>query len=264
MPELLDQPATVGLGIQARNLRRTYPNGVTALERFSLDVSPGDFVSILGPSGCGKSTLLRMIAGLDAPQEGSVTLSRGAGEAGKPRRGDTAFVFQDAHLLPWRNVVQNVSLPLELMGVGRRARADASLRAIERVGLSDAAGRYPGQLSGGMRMRVSLARAMVTGPRLLLLDEPFAALDEITRQRLDEQLRAMWAAGGMTIVFVTHSTAEAVFLSRRAVVLSARPGRIVHDQPIDLPDARPASLRGTPEYARETRAVYEALEKGGR
>ncbi|HSV15794.1 MAG TPA: ABC transporter ATP-binding protein, partial [Tepidisphaeraceae bacterium] len=172
-------------------------------------------------------------------------------------------VFQDAHLLPWRNVLRNVELPLELMGVARSERTRRAMQVLDQVGLTDALRRYPAQLSGGMRMRVSLARALVTDPRLLLLDEPFAALDEITRQRLDEQLRQLWIVRGMTVVFVTHSTAEAVFLADRALVMTKRPGRIILDDPIDLPRERIGPLRATLEFATQTRAIYEALERGG-
>jgi NitT/TauT family transport system ATP-binding protein len=247
-----------GISVSVRDVRRVFENGVVALDGLSLDISPGEFVAILGPSGCGKSTLLRLIAGLDRPQGGSIVVD-GFNAAARSR---IAYVFQDAHLLPWRNVLHNVALPLELMHVDRFARLEASRRAIDAVGLSDAADRYPNQLSGGMRMRVSLARAMVTEPKLLLLDEPFAALDEITRQKLDEQLRQLWASSGMTIVFVTHSTTEAVFLAQRAIVLSARPGRIVADHQIDLPDGRPPELRGTPEFAAQTRVLFDALRRG--
>jgi NitT/TauT family transport system ATP-binding protein len=172
-------------------------------------------------------------------------------------------VFQDAHLLPWRTVLRNVELPLELMRVGTVARRERALQALQRVGLGDALERYPAQLSGGMRMRVSLARALVTGPKLLLLDEPFAALDEITRQHLDEQLRSLWRDTGVTVIFVTHSTAEAVFLAERAVVMSRRPGRVMLDEMIALPESRTPATRATPEFARQTRAIYEALERGG-
>ena len=240
-----------------RGVTRRFDAGVTALEEFSLRVQAGEFVAILGPSGCGKSTLLRLIAQLDQPQAGEIVV----GSAG---RGQMAYVFQDAHLLPWRTVLHNAALPLELAGVSRRQRVNAAREALASVGLSDALDRYPAQLSGGMRMRVSLARAMVTHPRLLLLDEPFAALDEITRQRLDEQLRELWLASGMAVVFVTHSTSEAVFLAERVVVLSPRPGRIVHDSRIDLPEERPGALRATPEFAAQTRSIYDALERGGR
>jgi NitT/TauT family transport system ATP-binding protein len=229
----------LGLRSKSAASHAAFPGGVTALEDFSLNVAPGEFIAILGPSGCGKSTLLRLIAQLDQPQAGSIQV----GSVSRPAlsRAQTAYVFQDAHLLPWRTVLHNASLPLELAGNPRSQRLQATRQALASVGLSDALDRYPGQLSGGMRMRVSLARAMVTHPRLLLLDEPFAALDEITRQRLDEQLRDLWIASGMTVVFVTHSTAEAVFLAQRAIVLSTRPGRIVHDRLIDLPEERSAS-----------------------
>ena len=179
------------------------------------------------------------------------------------RRSAIAYVFQDAHLLPWRDVVHNVALPLELIGVDAKTRLDAARAAIEQVGLGDAAGRYPAQLSGGMRMRVSLARALITNPQLLLLDEPFAALDEITRHRLDEQLRDLWHRRGMTILFVTHSTTEATFLAGRAVVLSPRPARIVGDCRIDLPAQRMADLRSSPAFARQLGVLYDALRRGG-
>ena len=257
------QPAnTSAIAVEIDRVVRTFEGGVTALDGLSLDIPAGQFISILGPSGCGKSTLLRLIAGLDRPQAGTVSLRDASGAAHITVRGDIAYVFQDAHLLPWRNVRDNVALPLEFLGIAPRDRRERSLAAIERVGLSDASDRYPNQLSGGMRMRVSLARAMVTHPRILLMDEPFAALDEITRQRLDEQLRELWAASGITVIFVTHSTAEAAFLADRAVVLSKRPGRVVLDQGIELPPQRVGPLRATPEFARATRALYEALERG--
>ena len=241
--------------LTAQEISRTFPGGVVAVDRLSLSINTGDFVAILGPSGCGKSTLLRMIAGLDHPTAGTLCIP-------DPLRSKIAYVFQDAHLLPWRSVLRNVALPLELAGMNRADRRDKAIAAIEQVGLLDAINRYPVQLSGGMRMRVSLARAMVTDPLLLLLDEPFAALDEITRQRLDEQLRELWIARGMTVIFVTHSTAEAVFLANRAIVLSKRPGRIIHDSPINLPNHRPASLRAAPEFAAQTGDIYAALERG--
>ena len=257
-------PTAAGIAIRLRDVRRAFDNGVVALDGLSFDVAPGEFLAILGPSGCGKSTLLRLIAGLDEPQDGRVELA----DATVPRphatgRAHLAYVFQDAHLLPWRNVMDNVALPLELRHVPARERRSAALAAIERVGLSDAAERYPNQLSGGMRMRASLARAMVTRPRLLLMDEPFAALDEITRNRLDEQLRELWSTAGMTVVFVTHSTGEATFLAQRAIVLSRRPGRIVVDCRVDLPAQRGGLLRATPEFAAQTRVLYEALDRGG-
>jgi NitT/TauT family transport system ATP-binding protein len=264
---LVRESSDVGLAVSARGIRQEFEGGVVALDGVNLDVGTGEFLAILGPSGCGKSTLLRIIAGLDRPSAGRLFVEREGSDApgravGGGRRANIAYVFQDAHLLPWRNVLRNVALPLELMGVPKKARLETSLRAIAQVGLSDAAGRYPNQLSGGMRMRVSLARAMVTDPKLLLLDEPFAALDEITRQQLDEQLRSLWAARGMTVIFVTHSTAEAAFLANRAVVMSPRPGRIILDRRIELPASRDSLLRAAPEFAHETRFLYEALDRG--
>jgi NitT/TauT family transport system ATP-binding protein len=238
--------------ITLHGISRTFPGGVTALSSLDLTIPTAQFIAILGPSGCGKSTLLRLIAGLDSPTTGHIQLPS----------TELAYVFQDAHLLPWRTVLRNVALPLELRGVDRRERMKHAADVIEQVGLSDAMDRYPAQLSGGMRMRVSLARALITNPKVLLLDEPFAALDEITRQRLDEQLRELWISRGMTTVFVTHSTAEAAFLAERAIVLSPRPGKIVLDTPIDLPRDRHGSTRGTPQFAAVTRRLYEALDGG--
>jgi NitT/TauT family transport system ATP-binding protein len=251
-------PSSSGIRVRAQHIGRTFDNGVVALDGLDMEAAPGEFLAILGPSGCGKSTLLRLIAGLDKPQAGSVHVESANGE----RRSETSYVFQDAHLLPWRTVLNNVALPLELMHVSRPERRDASRHAIEQVGLAEAVDRYPNQLSGGQRMRVSLARAIVTNPSLLLLDEPFAALDEITRQRLDEELLQLWARRGMTVLFVTHSTTEAVFLAQRAIVMTRRPGRIIADHRIDLPAERPGAIRATPEFARETRVLYEALERG--
>ncbi len=249
--------APPGSSVTLRGVRQVFPGGVVALESMELEVAAGEFLAILGPSGCGKSTLLRIIAGLDRTTAGDVTIQRP-----EAARGGNAYVFQDAHLLPWRTVLSNAALPLELQGVGGAERREAATEALVKVGLGDALERYPAQLSGGMRMRVSLARAMVTEPTLLLLDEPFAALDEITRQRLDEQLRELWQSRRMTVIFVTHSTSEAVFLAERAVVLSKRPGRIVVDHRVALSPERIGELRATAEFARETRFIYEALERG--
>jgi NitT/TauT family transport system ATP-binding protein len=236
-----------------QHLHKVFDSSVVAIEDLTLDIHPGEFLAVLGPSGCGKSTLLRIIAGLDRPTSGSV----------EKAEGKLAYVFQDAHLLPWRNVLRNVALPLELMGVARGERLAAAEEALRQVGLAEAIRRYPAQLSGGMKMRVSLARALVTRPALLLLDEPFAALDEITRQKLDEQLRELWLAHRMTVVFVTHSTAEATFLADRAVVLSSRPARVVEDLAINLPEKREAPVRSEPAFAAITRLIYAALERGG-
>jgi NitT/TauT family transport system ATP-binding protein len=273
-------PSGAGISVRAAGVRHVYPGGVEAIGRVDLDVAAGEFLAILGPSGCGKSTLLRLIAGLDRPTEGTVDVGRehaasvgvgGVGGGGgtpilpyapRGRRTDVAYVFQDAHLLPWRTVLHNAALPLELHGAPAADRLAAAARALAAVGLAGFEGRYPAQLSGGMRMRVSIARALVTRPRLLLMDEPFAALDEITRQRLDEELRRLWADTGMTVVFVTHSTQEATFLANRAVVMSGRPGRVVLDHPIDLPHARSGDLRADVGFAQHTRVLYDALERG--
>jgi NitT/TauT family transport system ATP-binding protein len=236
-------------------VRRTFPGGVAAIDGVDLDVTPGEFVALLGPSGCGKSTLLRLVAGLDRPDAGSVEVDATGARV--------AFVFQDAHLLPWRTVLSNVALPLELAGVPKEATLAEARRAIEEVGLGDALGRRPAELSGGMRMRASLARALVTHPRLLLLDEPFAALDEITRYRLDDQLRALWLAQGMTVIFVTHSITEAAYLAERAVVFSPRPARVVADVRVDLPRERAAVTRTEAAFAAATRVLFDALTAGG-
>jgi NitT/TauT family transport system ATP-binding protein len=246
-------PVQGGLAVRVSGVTRTFPGGLIVLDGFDLTVAEGEFVAILGPSGCGKSTLLRLIAGLDEPTSGSVDVARSE---------KVGYVFQDAHLLPWRNALRNIALPLELRQVPRATRLDTAASAIADVGLSDFGRRYPAELSGGMRMRVSLARALVTGPRLLLLDEPFAALDEITRTDLDVQLRQLWIARRMTVLFVTHSISEATFLADRAIVLSRRPARIVLDMPIDLGLERHNTLRGEPEFARCTSMLLRALEQG--
>jgi NitT/TauT family transport system ATP-binding protein len=244
-------------GVEIRGARRVFPGGVAAVDGVDLTIAKGSFTAFLGPSGCGKSTLLRMIAGLDEPTSG--TLSVGGERAGE-RRVPIAFVFQDAHLLPWRSVLDNAALPLELAGVPRSERHGAARALLEEVGLADAAARFPAELSGGMRMRVSLARALVTRPRLLLLDEPFAALDELTRNRLDDRLRELWRERGTTVIFVTHSVTEAAYLAERAIVFSRRPARVVADHALELPAQRTGALRGEATFAREVRKLHEALE----
>jgi NitT/TauT family transport system ATP-binding protein len=238
-------------------VRRVFPGRVVAVDGVDLTIARGSFTAFLGPSGCGKSTLLRMIAGLDEPTSGAITVD---GQPAGDHRIPIAFVFQDAHLLPWRTVLDNAALPLELAGVPRAERHEAAHAVLADVGLADAATRVPAELSGGMRMRVSLARALVTRPHLLLLDEPFAALDELTRNRLDDRLRDLWRERGTTVIFVTHSITEAVYLAERAIVFSRRPARIVADHALDLPPHRAAPIRGEPAFAHEVRRLQEALE----
>lgn len=219
MTEPTRKPPTLA---SLRNVGKTFPGAATpALRCLDLDIAEGDFVCLLGPSGCGKSTVLRLLAELLPPSSGAVQWG------GDGKRPEIGFVFQDATLMPWASVADNVYLPFQLKDVPR-ARVQGEIdEALALVGLRDAAGSYPRQLSGGMRMRVSIARALVTRPRLLLMDEPFAALDEITRNKLNQDLAALWRQLGCTIVFVTHSVIESVQLASRVVVMAARPGRVV-------------------------------------
>ena len=249
----LAPPASTGIAIDIKGVRRVFPGGVTALDVIDLHVEAGEFLAILGPSGCGKSTLLRIIAGLDKPDAG--TISVGTDDQ------RTSFVFQDAHLLPWRNALKNVALPLELMGIDRLQGLSEAAGALKLVGLSDAMNRYPAELSGGMRMRVSLARALVTKPSLLLLDEPFAALDEITRHQLDEDLHRLWQDRRMTVLFVTHSISEATFLAHRAVVLTRRPGRVLLDHKLELPEWRTSGLRMEMQFSRQMQILLDGLQR---
>jgi NitT/TauT family transport system ATP-binding protein len=242
-----------GVALKLEGVRKVFPPDIVVIEKIDLRIESGEFVAILGPSGSGKSTLLRMIARLAEPSEGRII--------SEPVSDQMAFVFQDAHLLPWRNVLDNAALPLELRGVPRAERLKKARAELEHVGLLEALERFPAELSGGMRMRVSLARALVTEPRLLLLDEPFAALDEITRFHLDVQLRQLWQRLGMTLIFVTHSISEAAFLANRAVVLSRRGGRITLDRQIMLPAERNNELRGDPRMGQEMRALLGAIEE---
>jgi NitT/TauT family transport system ATP-binding protein len=238
----------------------TYQGAIRALAEISFDVLAGQFVSIVGPSGCGKSTLLRLIAGLVVPSSGQLSVGGGSPSVAR-RQARLSFVFQDPTLLPWRNVRDNVRLPLELEHAPRKARKALAAGALELVGLSAFARRWPSELSGGMRMRVSLARALVTKPELLLLDEPFGALDDMTRQTLNEELINTWTRRRWTGIFVTHNIAEAVFLSERILVLSPRPGRIVADLKIELPAPRRRELRSQPDFARLTGEVADCLRR---
>jgi NitT/TauT family transport system ATP-binding protein len=232
---------------------KIFRNGTVALSGVDLAVMPGAFLSILGPSGCGKSTLLRLIAGLTAPSSGRIEASAD-GVAGR-----IGFVFQEPTLMPWATVWDNVFLPLRLAGTTRHDATASIAATLAALGLAGFERVYPRELSGGMRMRVSIARALITAPRLLLMDEPFAALDELTRFKLNEDLLALWRERDCTIIFVTHSVFESVFLSNRIVVMTPRPGRIVADVPIDLPYPRLGALRTAPDYSERCRAVSQLL-----
>ena len=247
-------PAVVTL----RGVGKTFASGVVALDGLDLDVRPGEFVSLLGPSGCGKSTALRLIAGLSEPTQGVIEWRRAQGASGE--RHALGFVFQEPTLMPWATVAANVRLPLKLKGLAATAqpRVDA---ALARVGLAGFAGSYPRELSGGMKMRASIARALVTEPRLLLMDEPFAALDEITRFRLTDDLLALWQSLGKTVVFVTHSVFESVYLSQRVVVMTQRPGRVFTQLAIDAPYPRDERFRTSATYAAFCRQVSEAFAR---
>jgi NitT/TauT family transport system ATP-binding protein len=244
--------------VRLSEVDKVYANGTVALRKLDLKVQPGEFVSLLGPSGCGKSTALRIIADLGDHTAGRVDRP---GQDRSDASGEIGFVFQEPHLMPWADVFDNIYLPLQLAGQSRNAAKDAVLSVIEMVGLQNFTKAYPRELSGGMKMRVSIARALVTKPKLLLMDEPFAALDEITRNRLSNDLLQIWANTSSTVMFVTHSVYESVFLSSRIVVMAARPGRIIGEISIDRPYPRDAEFRLSPEYASYCRDVSALLNK---
>ena len=252
------EPPVIGV----RGAAKRFPNGTEALAPIDLDVRDGDFLTLLGPSGCGKTTLLNLIAGLTEPSSGTIEWWGGPLEATGATGRKLGFVFQSPTLMPWARVAANVRLPLDLAGVERAAAEPAVAHALDLVGLSDFARHFPRELSGGMQMRASIARALVTSPNLLLMDEPFGALDEFTRQRLDDELLKLWAQERLTVVFVTHSIAEAVFLSTRVAVMGARPGRILDTIAIDEPFPRSGSFRVSTRFSacaeRLSRRVAEA------
>ena len=241
--------------VSLRQVGKTYERGTVALEGFDLIVRDGEFVSLLGPSGCGKTTALRIIAGLSTPSEGAVEWPEGRAAGA----GDLGFVFQEPTLMPWANVAGNVRLPLKLAHADTTATDVAVSQALERVGLADFAESYPRELSGGMKMRVAIARALVTEPHLLLMDEPFAALDEINRFRLNNDLLKLWQMLARTVIFVTHSVFESVFLSQRIVVMTPRPGRVFTEITIPASYPRDEDFRTSADYAGYCRRVSEAL-----
>jgi NitT/TauT family transport system ATP-binding protein len=245
-----------GPAVSLRGLTKIYDSGVAALGPLDLDVRRGEFVSLLGPSGCGKSTALRLIAGLNAPTSGTVQVAH---RSDAHARHPIGFVFQEPTLMPWASVRENVRLPLKL-GHMPAIESDARIaQALAQVGLADFADAFPRELSGGMKMRVSLARALVTDPDILLMDEPFAALDEITRFKLNNDLLTLWRDLHKTVIFVTHSVFESVYLSQRVIVMTARPGRIAAEFRIDATEPRGEAFRTSAEYAGYCRNVSQAL-----
>ncbi|MGV8996377.1 MAG: ABC transporter ATP-binding protein [Parvibaculaceae bacterium] len=250
----MDQSSGAPL-IELNGISKTYDSGTVALQSVSTSIAQGSFVSLLGPSGCGKSTLLRIIAGLVAPTTGAVSWP----STGGAKPDDIGFVFQDATLMPWASVFDNVYLPFKLRGRSVKDVAPQIMDALTRVGLADFSKSFPRELSGGMKMRVSIARALVTRPPVLLMDEPFAALDEFTREKLDDDLLALWKSENWTVIFVTHSVYESVYLSQRVLVMGARPGRILHDMVIDEPHPRGRAFRATAAYGQRCAEISDAL-----
>lgn len=245
--------------IALTDISKTFSNGTLALSRMSLDVEPGEFVSLLGPSGCGKSTVLRIIAGLGEPTTGRIDWPTATHDASARPDRDLGFVFQEPTLMPWASVYDNVRLPMRLKGLSKAESNERIAEALDMVGLTKFASAYPRELSGGMKMRVSIARALVMRPKVLLMDEPFAALDEITRNRLNDDLLRLWQDQHWTVIFVTHSVYESVYLSNRIVVMAARPGRVVDDMRVDAPYPRDDAFRTSTAYNEACRKASAAL-----
>jgi NitT/TauT family transport system ATP-binding protein len=255
--ELNTDPGDSGAEVRCEEVSRSFSGSGLVLDRISFRVEAGEFVALLGPSGCGKSSLLRLTAGLDQPDSGSLTIHPASGLLSR------GFVFQEPTLMPWRTVLRNTTLPLELQGWKLDQANSRAQQELRRVGLNESGARYPHELSGGMKMRTSVARALSTRPNLLLLDEPFAALDEPTRHGLQIQLREIWSALRMTVLFVTHSVSEAVFLADRIIVLSHRPARIILDQSIPLGHTRTSALRTSLEYVNQVKQMNQAIPVSG-
>ena len=247
--------------VEVLSAHKTYPNGTVALQPVELTVQEGEFITLLGPSGCGKSTLLKMVAGLLDPTDGRLLLWRKPVDQLEASQRKLAFVFQAPTLMPWSSVASNVRLPLDLAGLPR-AEAEARVAdALALVGLTKFATALPRNLSGGMQMRVSIARSLVVQPNLLLMDEPFGALDEITRHKLDADLLRLWAEKKLTVIFVTHSIHEAVFLSNRVVMMAARPGRIVEEVVIDEPYPRTSDFMVSARFAEYAKRLQDSLQR---
>jgi NitT/TauT family transport system ATP-binding protein len=245
--------------ISLRGVCKQFSNGTLAVRDVDLDLVDGEFMSLLGPSGCGKSTLLRMIAGLGDVSAG--TIDWPGSQAGSSHGSELGFVFQEPTLMPWATALANVMIPLKIKGVARSEGEQRAAAMLAAVGLQGFEGSYPRELSGGMKMRVSIARALVTKPRILLMDEPFAALDEITRHKLNDDLLRLWAEQRFTAIFVTHSVFESVYLSQRIVVMAARPGRVMADLQVDAAYPRDDEFRTSADYARLCRVTSETLKK---
>ena len=253
-----------GLAVQVKDASVTFDEGdqpVHALQNVNLNIAAGEFVSFIGPSGCGKTTLMRVIADLEQVTSGTV-LVNGVSAAEARQQGAYGYVFQAPALYPWRTVLKNVTLPLEIKGMGASEREDVAMRQLANVGLAGFEGKFPWQLSGGMQQRVSIARALGFEPKILMMDEPFGALDEITRDRLNEQLLQLWAKERRTVIFVTHSIPEAAFLSSKIVVMSARPGRVVEVIESNLPVNRTLDIRETPAFVEIAHRIRQTLRKG--
>lgn len=246
--------------VRLKNVSKVYQTGTVALQNMNLTIREGEFISFVGPSGCGKSTAFRMIAGLAEPSQGRLEVLGLSPKDARKKGTGVSFVFQDATLLPWRSVWDNVILPLELRGVPKISQRDEAFRVLNLVGLVDHVKALPRQLSGGMRMRVSIARALISRPKLLLMDEPFGALDEITRQNLQDELLKIWQHEKMTILFVTHNVFEAVYLSTRIVVMTPRPGRISTVLDVPVPFPRDESFRSSPEFGTLVAKVSTSLK----
>jgi len=244
-----------------RNISKMFSNGTLALKDMSLNVERGEFLSLLGPSGCGKSTALRIIAGLGGPSSGTIDWPSSKLNARGLPEGDIGFVFQEPTLMPWQTVFGNVYLPMRLRGISKAAARPQIMETLASVGLADFEKAYPRELSGGMKMRVSIARALVTKPKLLLMDEPFAALDEITRQKLNDDVLRLWRQSGVTVIFVTHSVFESAYLSNRIVVMKARPGQVYTDMPLETSTERADNYRTSEAYRATTERVSQALQE---
>jgi len=253
-------PATPAIACRDIGVRFfTERRDVTAIKSLDLEVAQGEFLTLLGPSGCGKSTFLRVVADLQAPSKGHIEVLSVGPSAARGNR-DIGFVFQDAALLPWRTALQNVQLPLQVGGGAARKGRRSPEELLELVGLKDRMHAWPHELSGGQRQRVSIARALACDPKILLMDEPFGALDEITRDRLNDEIRRVWKETGVTILFVTHSIHEAAFLGQRVLMLAANPGRVREIVPVELPDDRTLAVRESPEFVQLTGRLRRLLE----